>query len=417
MTAGDFSLPPVAGEPAMPEVARPASGADQPHRRPSALGETFRDPVPHSAPYRFVMARADDLDRLRRLRRRLQRCREWVHCRQPFFEHWEADLSTCAIDEAGPLLPEACLASVAKAAERWFGQPLSSRVKLLAHRMEAGHHSELHNDNPRFGHETHRLNLYLNDDWHDGVGGRLRVAASNEPHTDDIAIRPTIGTVMVFEASPHSFHGVDRVAGGQRYSILFYLWHAGNTPEVRTAVADSLARAAPARERVCSRAAGLIELLRSAGAGEVGFGASTLLEQAVRSAALLASWGAPEPAWLAALLQLVDDEVLADAGSALPGADIDAGTLAAAAAIALSLGQASPAGGDPRLAAAAAGLRFSNIVAGLPALDFSHAAWLAHRGAFVRDRAALPSPARSLGAALFDHPLPATELPGEAGVG
>ncbi|MEA3035251.1 MAG: hypothetical protein QOH04_1010 [Sphingomonadales bacterium] len=371
------------------------------------MGDEFDGAVAHSYPYRFVTAQSSNVERLRRLRQSLESREDWVACESSFFAHWEVSLSRHGEDDLGWLLSSDCLDSIREKVSSWFDQPFSPRIDVLAHKMERGHYSELHNDSPRLGRETHRLNVYLNEAWRPAFRGELRIAGSQTADEDARLIHPVLGSVMAFEASSDSFHGVRPVAGGTRYSVIFYLWHVANTPEVGAAVLEANDGAIRAFEPwLASRYSALLALLEASGAADIEHGSSNLLKHVVQTACLLASWGLPEHVCVSALLDAMDDQMIANHASYLTAEEIEPQIAAAAAELVLALAAPRRSPGD-RVEPYLLALRFANVVAALPHVAFGHDKWVLRREDFAPVSSDLPAPARQLARVLFDHPVDA----------
>jgi 2-oxoglutarate-Fe(II)-dependent oxygenase superfamily protein/uncharacterized protein DUF6817 len=384
--------------------AAPAKTATATATDHSRLGDEFGRAQRHEEPYRFVTARCTNLPRLRELRERLEAREQWSHCEQSFFGHWETSLSHEGAEGVEWLVSEECLQSVRRTAERWFDRPLATKVEVLAHKMQQGHYSDLHNDSPRFGCETHRLNVYLNEDWTAAQGGRLRIASSGEVEDVKHHLEPTFGSVMAFEASAGSFHGVEPVLGGTRYSLMFYMWHAANTPEIRHSLRTMITDARSAHERqIRSRFSSLVESLEASGAEDIPHGSSNLLDHLIETASLLRAWQEPEHVWLSGLLQGIDDELLLDDAEPIAPAEIAPELRRKSAAL---LAQLAAAGGLPASNDAPAelsALQLANLVATVPHLPFTHERWLARKLAFEGVRLA-GAGAREAAGILFANP-------------
>lgn len=91
------------------------------------------------------------------------------------------------------------------AVEAKFGVDLTGRPTMVTVRGKCGSHDgRVHTDTES---KIITVLLYMNADWDDNEGGRLRVLSS--PNLDDYAaeIPPANGTMMIFRRSDHSWHG------------------------------------------------------------------------------------------------------------------------------------------------------------------------------------------------------------------
>ncbi|HYI40319.1 MAG TPA: 2OG-Fe(II) oxygenase [Allosphingosinicella sp.] len=362
------------------------------------LGSHFEDSSFKVEPYRFVTASCTKRARLRDLRAGLAAATFWQKRSDTFFRHSEARLFSHNSEGFGWLVTEPCLRSVQRFVEDCFGVPLAPEMQVVAHRMAPGDYSGFHNDSPRLGWETHRLNLYLNDDWETECGGRLQIASTMSGEDVSGYIEPRMGGVMAFEACPDSYHAIEPVRQGERYSILYLLWHAANAPTVARAV-DSLVRdARSAWERaVVESFEPLIELLHASGASELPHGESNLMDHLLDTCCLLRAWGMPEHVGLAGLLQGIDEEYLA------VGTLASLGLKSAPYARAVALLAGSGAGRDQDLESERAALKLANIVAATPHVTFSHARWAARKREWNGAADLRCEPARQAARLLFDH--------------
>lgn len=365
------------------------------------LGSHFEEADLKVEPYRFVTACCTETERLRDLRARLGAATFWHKRNEAFFSHSEEKLFPHNSEGFEWLMTEPCLRSVQLFVEDRFGVPLATALEVMAQRMDPGDHSELHNDSPRFGWETHRLNLYLNDDWNPACGGRLQIASSMSGEDVSGAIEPRMGRVMVFEASPDSYHAIEPVREGERYSILFMLWHAANAPGVAKAV-DALIRNArsTSEHSVSERHRPLIELLDSSGAGELPHGESNLMDHLLDTCCLLRAWGLPEHVGLAGLLQGIDEDYLT--AETVPTLGLDPAVYARSAML-LDGVEAAGRGSGQDVEGERAALRLANIVAAAPHMRFSHKRWVAQKREWDGGAKLPCEPARQAGRLLFDH--------------
>jgi hypothetical protein len=365
------------------------------------LGNRFENAELKVDPYRFVTASCSETGQLRDLRARLGTAAFWQRRSDTFFSHSEARLFPCNSQEFSWLLTEPCLRSVQGFVEDRFGVPLAPEMEVVAQRMDPGDYSGFHNDSPRLGWETHRLNLYLNDDWNVARGGRFQIASTMSGEPVSGFIEPTLGAVMAFEACPNSYHAIEPVREGERYSILYMLWHAANAPPVARAI-DALIREARSdcELSVAERHRDLIALLASSGAGELPHGQSNLMDHLLDTCCLLQAWGLPEPVGLAALLQGFDEEYLT------AGTLSSLGLEPALSARAVELLEPSGESRQPELEGERAALKLANIVAATPHMTFSHARWAARKREW-NGAATLPcEAARQAARLLFDHGAP-----------
>ncbi|MET0646173.1 MAG: cyclophane-containing peptide 2OG-Fe(II) oxygenase YhhC [Pyrinomonadaceae bacterium] len=109
--------------------------------------------------------------------------------------------------------------------ERLFGTTLSSsRFDLAAHRMLPGHRIGVHTDSPGHGTETHRLLVNLNSGFDDEQGGHLILLDLQDPEGSAVIVRPLHNSAVAMEFSDRSWHCVDEIKAGKRYSLVYSFW-------------------------------------------------------------------------------------------------------------------------------------------------------------------------------------------------
>ena len=149
----------------------------------------------------------------------------WKLTATDFYEQYEfslLDVPLAAVIE-GLACPET-LASIRHWMARRFGQPLSERVDVTAHKLVAGQTIRIHNDYLPEG-ESHRLLLQLNRGWKPEYGGFLMFFGAPEPESVGKVIEPRHGSVQAFAISPRSYHAVSTVHQGKRFTVV-YSFHA-----------------------------------------------------------------------------------------------------------------------------------------------------------------------------------------------
>jgi Rps23 Pro-64 3,4-dihydroxylase Tpa1-like proline 4-hydroxylase len=95
------------------------------------------------------------------------------------------------------------------------------RSRISEHRLLTGHRIGIHNDCPHDGTETHRLIVHFSDSRVRNSDGQLVLCNIVEPDHDLVIIEPVHNSVAVMEFSAHSWHSVEEVAEGIRYSLLY----------------------------------------------------------------------------------------------------------------------------------------------------------------------------------------------------
>lgn len=138
-----------------------------------------------------------------------------------FYEQWEFHLSP----EILPLQLQALLApkTIADIERRLIGPIEAGKVRFIeatAHKLVEDQTIRIHNDYLDDG-ETHRVLFQLNRGWRDEQGGLLMLFGSDSAEDIRRIVRPTHGSAFAFEISPASFHAVSRIAGGDRFTIVY----------------------------------------------------------------------------------------------------------------------------------------------------------------------------------------------------
>jgi len=140
---------------------------------------------------------------------------------ESFYEQWELHLSPEILP---PQLQELLAPEAIANIERRLVRPIEAgRVRFVeatAHKLVAGQIIRIHNDYLDEG-ETHRVLFQLNRGWRDEQGGLLMLFGSESPEDVRRVVRPTHGSAFAFEISPSSFHAVSRIAGGNRFTMVY----------------------------------------------------------------------------------------------------------------------------------------------------------------------------------------------------
>ena len=138
-----------------------------------------------------------------------------------FYEQWELHLSP----EILPPQLQALLApnTIADIERRLIGPIGAGEIRFVeatAHKLVEGQTIRIHNDYLDDG-ESHRVLFQLNRGWRDEQGGLLMLFGSNSAEDIRRIVRPTHGSAFAFEVSPTSFHAVSRIAGGDRFTMVY----------------------------------------------------------------------------------------------------------------------------------------------------------------------------------------------------
>ena len=151
----------------------------------------------------------------------------WTPTTTDFYEQYEFSLQHVI----GPpflqhLTSSDTLASLRHQLFRLFDQPLSESVDITAHKLICGQTIRIHNDFIPGG-ESHRLLLQLNRGWKPENGGYLMLFSGPEPESLTKVIEPVSGSIQAFSISPYSYHAVSTVHSGERFTIVYSFYAAG----------------------------------------------------------------------------------------------------------------------------------------------------------------------------------------------
>jgi hypothetical protein len=222
----------------------------------------------------------------------LQQDAPWHLHQGAFFEQYECNLLEATLPPAClPLLARPNLRVLRERVGLLLEQELAERATITAHSLHPGQGIGVHNDAPSHGRETHRLVLYLGEEFADEQGGHLVFFNSGDPGDVHRIFRPIHNSAVGFAMSDRSYHAVNEVREGRRYSIVFSFWAAGAAVEEGAAAEDALAD--------------LTRLLEDAGAGGVRHSGGTLLTHLVATYRLLESWAGSPTVCIAGLLHSI----------------------------------------------------------------------------------------------------------------
>jgi len=119
--------------------------------------------------------------------------------------------------------------------------PLAARVGVTAQRMVPGDRIGIHSDRPLVGFEVARLVVQMNAGWRSEDGGVLRLYDGDQSRPVR-SVEPRYNRAFGFLLHEDSHHSVDEVTR-ERRSVVFNVWHVGNTPELAEAVAELFSEA------------------------------------------------------------------------------------------------------------------------------------------------------------------------------
>lgn len=173
--------------------------------------------------------------------------------------------------------------------ERIFGITLSStRYDLQAHRMLPGHRIGIHTDTPRYGSETHRLLINLNAGFEDEYGGQLVLFDPQDPADSAVIVRPVHNSAVAMEFSDDSWHCVDEIRSGKRYSLVYSFWNEGFIADTApTEMAGAGNKSSAVTDQKLQK---IMVQLRELGADAIPHGPRSLLDHLIGTYDVLNRW-------------------------------------------------------------------------------------------------------------------------------
>lgn len=191
--------------------------------------------------------------------------------------------------------------------ERQFDVRITpTRVYVSAHKLLPGQGIGIHSDQPSGGTETHRFIVHINAGFEDAYGGHLILFRRKDMSEIAQIVRPIHNSAVGFELSAGSFHAVNDVMGGVRYSLIFSFWREGAA--FQTGVYSHGKSAKPSKSAEASLgeyAKKPLAYLRALRAHDVPHSNHSLLDHLIGTAAVLQGWSCDEPVCLAGLFHSV----------------------------------------------------------------------------------------------------------------
>jgi hypothetical protein len=100
----------------------------------------------------------------------------------------------------------------------------NEKYEVAAHKMVPGHWLGPHNDMPAENKRTHRLVVTLGRDLESSHGGNLVLNDNPDPAGAKAVVPPTNNSAIALEFSNRSYHRVEEIKSGTRYSIVYSFW-------------------------------------------------------------------------------------------------------------------------------------------------------------------------------------------------
>ena len=204
---------------------------------------------------------------------------EWVLQESFFYEQFSSKRLDDLSKEQCPLISDLKYLEkvLRERLEVMFGiETDSQRSYISAHQLVRGQEIGPHTDDPRGGTEDYRFVLHLNERYDADAGGHLVLFSPDEPEKSLVVLAPLHNTGVYLEFSPISWHFVEEVKGGRRFTLLFSFWR--NAPPSR------------AMEEVQAEEV-LIRYLRKYGADEIPHSNRSLLDHLCGTRDILVRWG------------------------------------------------------------------------------------------------------------------------------
>jgi hypothetical protein len=217
----------------------------------------------------------------------------WWEQKRDFYTHDSCDnLDDCPLVEGDGVLSQRARAALARTLSLRLGIDLDPKhVSLCAHRMQPGHGIGVHTDDPKLGTEAVRLLVTLQHaDYEDRNGGHFCLFTDADPKNVASIYRPLHNLGIGFVMSDRSYHAVNDVIHGDRYSLVFGFWDRTQMPRGATPAQRRQARASLADLGGLPGAEPLLQLLRDRGAHRVQHSGATLLSHLLGVAAILLEW-------------------------------------------------------------------------------------------------------------------------------
>lgn len=258
-------------------------------------------PYPHMVvPEIFSAAEAEGMLRW------LETDATWWEQHRDFYTHFTCEnMLECPLLNDGQALSRAVRAEIATLLGARFGLELDpANVTLGGHRMHPGHGVGIHTDDPALGTESLRLLVTLRrGEYTDSAGGHLCLFSAPEMSAIGSIVRPKNNSAVVFPLSDKTYHAVNDVTDGVRFSLIFGFWEKKQSSLLKRRI-ERPARA-EAQLGGLADAGAMLAFLRQNGAAGTDHSGATLLDHLSGTAELLLRWGGEESVVRAGLFHSV----------------------------------------------------------------------------------------------------------------
>jgi hypothetical protein len=173
-----------------------------------------------------------------------------------------------------------------------------AKLNICAHRLLPGHRIGIHNDSPVGGTETHRFVVHFSEVFDDSFGGHLALFSRDDPAGSLKIVRPEHNCAVGMEFSADSWHFVDEIKRGVRYTLLYSFW-----------VQSSRALSNHARNETRAEPPVLLDqfhrVLRESGAATTRHSGRTLFDHLIGTYNVLVRWECSQDTCIAGLFHSV----------------------------------------------------------------------------------------------------------------
>jgi hypothetical protein len=276
----------------------------------------IRDETTHSnigqvsdIPYRHILCeKVFEPKKAKTLLGWLETDAKWRYEDHSFYQQYACrNVTDCTGRNGEPLLNDSNINSLMENVERVFKVAIRrDQYHVAVHKLLPGQGIGVHTDRPDEGSETHRFVVHLNSRFHDSFGGHLLMFLDREGRQIANIIRPLHNSGVAFALSSSSYHAVNNVKAGIRYSIVFSFWdvealHQGEGVPTSTVIAQRRKKGWPLDRKYRQ----VVQLLDRLGADTILHGRGTLLDHLKDTCDLLEVKTAPRVACLAGLCHSV----------------------------------------------------------------------------------------------------------------
>ncbi|MEI6302527.1 MAG: 2OG-Fe(II) oxygenase [Betaproteobacteria bacterium] len=122
-------------------------------------------------------------------------------------------------DDCRAILSSKFVLAIKTLAEKCAAKPLSTKYRLMAHRLVQGQGIGLHTDEARPGVV---FNVFINREWREEFGGYLILFRSANNSDISAVIAPLHNRAVAIPVHKTSFHAVSDVFSGTRFALSYF---------------------------------------------------------------------------------------------------------------------------------------------------------------------------------------------------